>query len=103
DPLEPRLEARLDLAGRAERTARQRVEVLGLAVQRRCEVAERVDENERRLRRHLADASPAGGWNDRTQEPLTCPLDAIELARGQRALRFAARALDVVRETPQSL
>ncbi len=103
DPLEPRLEARLDLARGAERAARQRVEILGLPVQRRREIAERVDEDERRLDGHLAQPPPAGRWSDRAQQPLAGPLDAVELARGQRTLRLAARALDVVREPPQPL
>ena len=79
----------------------ERVEILGLPVQRRREIAERVDEDERRLDRHLAQPPPAGGRGDRAQQPLAGPLDAVELARGQRPLRLAARALDVVREPAQ--
>ena len=45
---------RLDLARDGERAAGERVEVLALALQRVREVAERVDQDERRLGRHLA-------------------------------------------------
>ena len=101
DPLEPRLEAGVDLARGAERAARERVEVLGLSVQRRREVAERVGQDERRLDRHFADAAPPGGRSDRAEQAVAGPLHAIEPARGQRSLRLAARALDVVCEPPQ--
>ena len=96
DPIElAGLETPLDLGRGGERPPGERVEILALPLQCVREVAERVDQHERRLGGHLAQPLPARRRGDGAQQPLACALDAVDLPGGQGALCFAAGALDV--------
>ena len=66
------------------------------------EVAERVDQHERRLGRHLAQALPARRRGDGAQQLLAGALDAIDRPGRERTLRVTAGALDVRREAAEA-
>ena len=79
----------------------ERVELLAFSVERVGEVAERVDQDERRLGRRLPQPPATRRRRDGAQQPLAAALDPVERAGGNGLLRLAARALDVEGEPPE--